>query len=120
MPVLTQYTQHLQFGASHVLDKHRLCAKMHGHSYHVRLTFTGEPVRDNWGLPMTEENLDRACLLVGELRNRHLNDMIPAGAPTVTRIAQYLLERTRMLGVTRVEVHESDTDAEGSADALAG
>ena len=117
MPV--RFTQHLALGASHVLEGHKTCGKLHGHLYHVSLTFEGEPYRDNWGYPMSEKTLAGAIGIVNELKLRHLNDMIPAGTPSVNGIAAYLLERTRVLGVVRVEVHESDTDITGSSEHLA-
>lgn len=115
MPVIRSFTQHLSFAASHKLAGHPDCEKMHGHSYHVSLTWNGSPV-GNFGYPVEDVTRAAACGIVFELRNRHLNDMMPAGIPSVSGLAAYLLERTKMLGVSKVEVHESDTNAEGAAE----
>jgi len=115
MPVIRSFTQHLSFAASHKLPGHSQCERMHGHSYRVSLTWHGAPVGD-YGYPAEDQVRSAASGIVLELGNRHLNDMLPAGIPSVSGIAAYLLERTQMLGVSKVEVHESDTNAEGAAE----
>jgi 6-pyruvoyl-tetrahydropterin synthase len=120
MSVTTTYTKHVGFPASHVLAKHPVCGKSHGHQYTVSVTFSGPPLKDNWGLPATDETMGRAMAIVRELAYRDLNQMIPAGTPSVAGIAAYLLERLRVLGVIAVKVHESDTDIEGTAEYLSG
>jgi 6-pyruvoyl-tetrahydropterin synthase len=120
MSVTTRYAASVQFGASHELPGHHLCGRLHGHSYHVTLTWDGVPIKENWGFPMTQKAFNESIAIVLELRNRHLNDMLPAGHPSVSGIAAYLLERLRILGVVMVEVHESDTDVKGTVVHVAG
>jgi len=116
MPVLSSFTQDIMFAAGHQLDGHGACGKLHGHSYTVSLTFTGVPNRNNFGYPFEQDNLLKATAIVLELQNRFLPDMLPAGFPSVSGVAAYLMERTQILGVSKVEVHESDTNVTGTAE----
>ena len=118
MPVTRSFSQAVQFGAAHTLKDHPTCSRDHGHSYTVTLTWVGDPIPDNWGYPMTVDQLEDAVSVVVELRGLRLNDMLPASPPSVAGVAAYLLDRTRMLGVTKVEVHESDTNVTGAAEHL--
>lgn len=116
MSVVRSLTAETRFGASHQLDEHPTCWRDHGHQYTVRLTWAGEP--GQWGYPVDIERMDAALAVVNELSNRNLNNMLPASPPSVAGIAAYLLERTRMLGAIKVEVHESDTGLTGVAEHL--
>lgn len=116
MPVTQSFTQAIPFAAGHQLENHLGCDRVHGHSYTVSLTWVGLPNKDYCGFPMTMEQHTKAIAVVLELRSRYLNDMIPAGLPSVSGVAAYLLERLRILGVTKVEVHESDTNATGTSE----
>jgi 6-pyruvoyl-tetrahydropterin synthase len=116
MPVSIIHKVRTTFGASHVLDGHPVCGRMHGHSYTVELTFYGYPKPDSWGSPVLLKDAQAAMTIVDEFRDRHLNDMLPAGHPSVDGLAAYLLERTRIHGVTKVEVYESDTRTTGTAE----
>ena len=116
MPVTQSFTQTITFAAGHQLVHHATCDKVHGHSYAVSITWTGLPLNDNFGLLMSVVKHDAAVDVVRELADRYLNDMIPVGYPSVSGVAAYLLERTRILGVTKVEVHESDTNVTGTSE----
>ena len=116
MPVTQSFTQAITFAAGHQLAHHATCDKVHGHSYAVSITWNGLPNKDNFGLPMAADKHETAVAVIRELADRYLNDMIPAGYPSVSGVASYLLERLRILGVTKVEVHESDTNATGTSE----
>jgi hypothetical protein len=116
MPVVRSVTTAVVFGAAHSLESHPVCKNVHGHQYTVSFTFSGEPVLGSWGQPATWGDMQVAGALALELANRNLNEMIPAGPPSASGIAAYLLERTRIFRVTKVEVHESDTNVTGTAE----
>ena len=116
MPVTQSFTQAITFAAGHQLAGHEHCSRVHGHSYTVRITWSNVPNRDNFGHPMRKEQHDRAVAVVLELADKSLNDMIPAGVPSVSGVAAYLMERLRIQDVTKVEVHESDTNATGTSE----
>ena len=85
--------------ASHQTERGSVCGEyLHGHQY--TLTAWAE-------LGMTDWHTVTGVL--SEFRLRHLNDMIPAGAPTVDGLAGYLSERLAMHGIDEVQVHESDS-----------
>jgi len=116
MPVTIYHKVFTRFGASHQLKDHPTCGRMHGHSYKVELTFTGAPIPGAWSSPADLKNVNAAMAIVSEFRDRNINDMLPAGFPSVDGLAAHLLERTRILGVTKVEVYESDTNVTGTAE----
>lgn len=116
MPVSISHSLRIRFGASHLLEGHPTCGRVHGHQYAVVVTFGGSPNREAWGSPVTWDKAQAVGSIVDEFRNRHINDMLPAGFPSVDGLASYLLERTRIHGVTKVEVHESDTNATGTSE----
>ena len=116
MPVAISHSVRIRFGASHLIEGHPTCGRMHGHQYTVVMTFGGFPNREAWGSPVTYADAQTVGSIVDEFRDRHINDMLPAGFPSVDGLASYLLERTRMHGVTKVEVHESDTSVTGTAE----
>lgn len=122
MPNSYSMTAAVGFGASHVLKDHPTCGRMHGHSYYVRVTFTGDPEPTNWSFPFVArpEDITKVLGIVLELSSKHLNDMIPAGNPSAAGVAGYLLERLQIHGVTKVEVHESDTDVTATVERLPG
>jgi 6-pyruvoyl-tetrahydropterin synthase len=120
MPVVRSQIVHVGFGASHILDKHPVCSRRHGHYYTVAATFTGEVPAGNWGEVLLPEQFVQVVGVIRELSGSHINDMMPASYASPNGIAAYLLERLRMHGAAKVEVHESDTDTTGIAEQLSG
>lgn len=93
------YTESIthSFAASHVLEGHSWCGKVHGHSYRVEVTIKADPVwnTQEW-LKSTTKFAERVDALVAELRNRHLNDMLSGVYPNPAGIAGWFAERLRM------------------------
>ena len=70
------------------------------------MTVEGAPRSDYWMYPCHPEVLDQFDLFCKELSNRNLNDMIPAGTPSVHGLALYAWERLVMNvdGLAAIEV----------------
>ena len=81
-------------------------ARVHGHSFRVRVTIDGEP-DGKTGLVM---NLDEVEAAVGEARtaldHRFLNEVEGLSQPTLERIAMWLWDRlhNQLLGLAEIEV----------------
>lgn len=81
-------------------------ARVHGHSFRVRVTIDGEP-DGKTGLVM---NLDEVEAAVGEARtaldHRLLNEVEGLSQPTLERIAMWLWDRlhNRLPGLAEIEV----------------
>jgi 6-pyruvoyltetrahydropterin/6-carboxytetrahydropterin synthase len=89
-------------------------ARVHGHSFRVRVTVDGEP-NDETGVVVHFDDLETAMADARDaLDHRFLNDIEGLGAPTLERIAKWLWDRlhNRLPGLTEIEVAR-DTCHEG-------
>ena len=81
-------------------------ARVHGHSFRVRVTLDGEP-DDKTGLVMHLEDVEKAIAEAREaLDHRMLNEVDGLQAPTLERISIWLWDRlhNRLPGLTEIEV----------------
>lgn len=81
------------FSASHIVDGHPRCGRLHGHRWRVAIEIeggqdpkTGELV----GLPEMAEAVEQFC---SELDREHVNDMLPGTHPTTLGVALAVRER---------------------------
>jgi 6-pyruvoyltetrahydropterin/6-carboxytetrahydropterin synthase len=81
-------------------------ARVHGHSFRVRVTIDGEP-DEQTGLVMHLEDVERAIKGAREaLDHRLLNEVEGLDAPTLERITMWLWDRlhNRLPGLAEIEV----------------
>ena len=89
-------------------------ARVHGHSFRVRVTVDGEP-NDETGVVVHFDDLEAAMEDARDaLDHRFLNDIEGLAAPTLERIAVWLWDRlhNRLAGLAEIEVAR-DTCHEG-------
>jgi 6-pyruvoyltetrahydropterin/6-carboxytetrahydropterin synthase len=105
------------FEAAHLLPSappgHPI-ARVHGHSFRVRVTVDGEP-NDETGVVLHFDDLEAAMKDARDaLDHRFLNDIEGLAAPTLERIAVWLWDRlhNRLPGLAEIEVAR-DTCHEG-------
>ena len=110
MPNVRRSSLSARFGASHIVASDPACSRVHGHQYTVQAWWDAASKVDRFVV--------RGVIL--EFDSMHLNDMIPAAPATVDGLAGYLLERLSILGVTKVEVYESDTGRGAEVERLPG
>lgn len=87
------------------------CARLHGHSFRVRVTVTG-PVGEASGWVMDFADLkDAVQPIVDELDHRLLNDIEGLDNPTSERLAEWIWTRIApgLTGLDAVEVRETCT-----------
>lgn len=92
------------FSASHIVPKHALCGRLHGHQWRVAVTIragqdpaSGELV----GLPELALDVER---LAREVNREHVNDMFPASHPTPAGVALAFRERLALRWPNIVEL----------------
>jgi 6-pyruvoyltetrahydropterin/6-carboxytetrahydropterin synthase len=86
-----------RFRASHVLDGHPFCGKMHGHTFKVFVKVVGDPEPEVFNMVANDNDLMTVVdTTLEELDNRHLNDMLPALIPSAQGVAAWLWERLQM------------------------
>jgi len=113
MRVYKQFT----FEAAHLLPSAppgHPNARVHGHSFRVRVTVDGEP-NDETGVVVRFDDLEAAMKDARDaLDHRFLNDIEGLAAPTLERIAVWLWDRlhNRLPGLAEIEVAR-DTCHEG-------
>jgi 6-pyruvoyltetrahydropterin/6-carboxytetrahydropterin synthase len=81
-------------------------ARVHGHSFRVRVTLDGEPDETS-GLVMNLENVEKALTDAREaLDHRMLNEVEGLAVPTLERISIWLWDRlhNRLPGLAEIEV----------------
>ena len=97
------------FEAAHLLPSAPLGhpnARVHGHSFRVRITVAGEPAPDT-GTIIQFDDLDTALADAREaLDHRFLNDIDGLAQPTLERISMWLWDRlhNRLPGLAEVRV----------------
>ena len=93
-----------------VPDGHK-CARLHGHSFHVRVTIDG-PVGERTGWVMDFADLKAAFAPVHDaLDHRYLNDIDGLENPTSERLARWIWRRLieSLPSLAEVEVRETCT-----------
>jgi len=102
-----------EFSASHVLDKHPTCGKLHGHTFRVIIRVQGDPEPDTHNLVANDgELLKRIEDLRAELNGRHLNDMLPGVIPSAQGLANWFWERLALhYQLDEVTVWQDDLEA---------
>lgn len=81
-------------------------ARVHGHSFRVRVTLDGEP-DETTGVVMHLDDVESAVADArGALDHRFLNEVDGLSQPTLERISIWLWERlhNRLLGLAEIEV----------------
>lgn len=87
------------------------CARLHGHSFHVRLTVAG-PVGDESGWVMDFGDLKAAFKpILDQLDHYYLNDIEGLENPTSENIARWIWDRLspRLPQLSAVEIRETCT-----------
>ena len=87
------------------------CARLHGHSFHVRVTVAG-PVGEATGWVMDFADLKAACSpIIDALDHRYLNEIPGLENPTSEVIAVWLWNRIApaLAGLAAIEVRETCT-----------
>ncbi len=91
-----------RFAAAHSLsDYNGPCARLHGHTWQVEVTFKG-PDLDHTGMLLDfREVKNKVKNIVDELDHVNLNDLAPfkkggAENPTVENVARYIYQRLKM------------------------
>jgi len=102
------YTIARQFAAGHSLVGHPLCRHQHGHDWTITVTVSGIKSID-------EQGLIRSKLgdFVDECRGKNLNELNPAGTPSVQGIAMWAWERL-VMGIPNLESIEISTSEESA------
>jgi 6-pyruvoyltetrahydropterin/6-carboxytetrahydropterin synthase len=104
---MIEITQEFGFDAAHYLDTGAGAnRRVHGHSFYVEVTLSGEPdaatgvLRDLGAVKATLSEVAEA------LDHRLLNDIEGLGPPTLENIARYIYRRAKLAypEVTRVKV----------------
>ena len=102
------------FEAAHLLPNvpsgHK-CARLHGHSFRVRLHVTG-PVGERTGWVMDFADISAVCRRVHErLDHRYLNEIPGLENPTSEVLAKWIWREARpaLPMLTAVEIHETCT-----------
>lgn len=81
------------FSASHVVQNHSTCGKLHGHRWSIEVTFEG-PLSPQSGMVVDHGELGQALRDVCvEFDRRDLNGMLPGVVPVPEGIAGYVRER---------------------------
>lgn len=87
-------TEWVTFPASHILEGHFTCSKLHGHTYKVEVTVIGDPDPEVHNMVANEQEvLDAIASCTFEISGRHLNDQLPAIIPSAQGIANWVWER---------------------------
>jgi len=102
-----------RFPASHVLQDHAFCGKLHGHSWRVRVIVRGDPDPETHNLVANDiDFFDRLNALTEEIANRHLNDMLPGIIPSAQGVAGWYWERLSLhYRIDEVTVWQDDLQA---------
>lgn len=82
-----------EFSASHLVEFHPRCGRLHGHRWRLSVSFKGgqDPQSGEVvGLPELATALEQLC---GELDREHINDMLPGAKPTPAGVALAARER---------------------------
>lgn len=111
---MTEIFAEFTFEAAHRLPnvppEHR-CARLHGHSYRVRVVVRGEPTRrEGWVVDFAD--IEAACAPVRDaLDHRVLNEVEGLENPTSELLARWVWERlrSRLPGLSEVVVQETPT-----------
>ncbi len=105
---MTRIYKDFTFEAAHVLPSAPAGhpnARVHGHSFHVRVVIAGEPQPDS-GLVMHFDDLSAAIARVREmLDHRLLNDVPGLGAPSLEMTARWIWSQLEEQVPGLVEVH---------------
>jgi len=112
--VVVELFKEFGFEAAHFLpnvpDGHK-CARMHGHSFRVRVTMQG-PVDPNLGWVTDFGDVSAMVKpVIEELDHRCLNDIPGLDNPTSEVVARWLWDRlaTLVVGLSSIEVRETCT-----------
>ena len=87
------------------------CARLHGHSFHVRIVVAGEPgEQSGWIMDFADVKAAFAPLH-DQLDHRYLNDIPGLDNPTSEHIARWIWQRLadKLPGLSRVEIKETCT-----------
>lgn len=85
------------------------CARLHGHSFHVRVTVQG-PVDEAMGWVADFADLKAAVKpIVGQLDHRYLNEVEGLENPTSENVARWIWARLDVAGLYEVAVRETCT-----------
>lgn len=99
-----------RFSASHVIEGHPVCGRVHGHAWVVSATVDG-PVSPKTGAVDGSSDLATGLAhVIVELDHKHLNDMLPGVVPTPEGIAAWVHERLLLASprLTSVTVDDGD------------
>jgi 6-pyruvoyl-tetrahydropterin synthase len=102
------YTIARQFAAGHSIVGHPLCRHQHGHDWTIEVTVSGLRNIDEQGLVRAKLND-----FVDECRGKNLNDLNPAGTPSVQGLAMWAWERL-VLGMSGLESIRVSTSEESA------
>lgn len=98
------------FSASHVIENHSRCWRLHGHDWTVEASISGE-INPQTGMVVDYGEVQSSLSeIVKEFDNRHINDMLPGAAPTHEGLATYIRERLALSfpKISKVSVSTSD------------
>jgi 6-pyruvoyltetrahydropterin/6-carboxytetrahydropterin synthase len=95
MDLFVEFTFEAAHRLPNVPPEHK-CARLHGHSFSVRLTVTG-PVDPKLGWVIDFAEIDRAFQPIHQLLDhRYLNEVPGLENPTSELIARFVLERVKL------------------------
>jgi queuosine biosynthesis protein QueD len=106
--LVTSVTRRFSFEASHQLPWHHgKCANLHGHSYQLDVTVTGNLTRDGIVVDFADLKATVKKHVLDDYDHAHLNDFLPN--PTAELIAADIANRLFKVGLkmTKVTVHET-------------
>lgn len=109
MELFKEFTFEAAHRLPNVPDGHK-CARLHGHSFHVRVTIHG-PVDAHTGWVMDFGDIKAAWGPLDELLDhRYLNDIEGLENPTSEVLAEWIWKRlARLLPLVSVEIRETCT-----------
>lgn len=112
--VLARASVNGKFSASHVIDNHSKCHRLHGHEWSVEISVSGQ-IDPKTGMVVDFGEIQRDFKsLLSELDNKHINDMLPGASPSHEGIAAYVRERMvlKYPNISGVSVWTSDYKVE--------
>lgn len=98
------------FSASHVVEKHPRCGRLHGHRWRVEVEITAGQDPKTGELVGLPELAAAVETFASEIDREHINDMLIGSTPTPAGVALVLKERLvlHFVGIRRVTVWADD------------
>jgi 6-pyruvoyltetrahydropterin/6-carboxytetrahydropterin synthase len=109
----TSITKIFTFEAAHQLPNHSgKCAHLHGHSYRLEVTVTGEIIKEGTSEGMVLDFSDMGAVVESEVLSKwdhkYLNDLVDF-VPTAELLAAEIFKRLKSAGLNVIKVNLWET-----------